>query len=572
MSDSVAPLTTLIELAREAGAVTIAEEASALRERLAEGRFFVACVGQFKRGKSSLLNALVGDAALPVGVIPVTAVVTVLRYGDTRRAVVRFSSGAAPDGRSTSSTSYDVEPSALAAYVTESENPGNVKGVAGVEVFTPSPLLKGGLCLVDTPGLGSVFEANAEATRAFVPHIDAALVVIGADPPISGEEVALVEEVAKETDRFIFALNKADRLTEEERSHGVAFAAKLLRERLGRSVEPIFEVSALERTKLGITRDFSRLEDRLRALAEEGATILRNAAMRGVRRLSVRLKREIDEQIGALVRPREASEQRIEQLRQAVAGAERGLDEMEHLFAAVQDRLAREFEHQTEEFMKEAPSRARQTLDVALADAAKRERPNLAELAFEIAQDVAEREIESWRKAMAPAAEALYEEAVRRFADLGTELLKRVADPSEPALAALPGSFEADLKFRTQPRFFFAFKMTIAAPRVATRLASRFGSEEQRLRAAAEGASEYLRKLLEINSARVANDLVDQVLESRRRLQSDLRAHLRSVITTAEAALARVQSRREAAHGSEEAERARLETVRSRVSALGNGL
>jgi hypothetical protein len=77
----------------------------------------------------------------------------------------------------------ECDPTALAIYVSEEHNPANEKAVAAVEVFVPSPLLRSGMCLVDTPGLGSVSLANTEATRAFVPHIDAALVVLGADPP-----------------------------------------------------------------------------------------------------------------------------------------------------------------------------------------------------------------------------------------------------------------------------------------------------------------------------------------------------------------------------------------------------
>jgi ABC-type uncharacterized transport system ATPase component len=69
-------LRELGRLAAELGAESAAEEAAALAERIAEGRFHVACVGQFKRGKSTLLNALVGAPILPSGVVPVTAVVT----------------------------------------------------------------------------------------------------------------------------------------------------------------------------------------------------------------------------------------------------------------------------------------------------------------------------------------------------------------------------------------------------------------------------------------------------------------------------------------------------------------
>ena len=83
-SDRIAELA---QLAEEAGAPEIATDAGALVERLAEGRFYVACVGQFKRGKSTLLNALVGRPLLPVGVVPITTALTVLRHGDLRARV-----------------------------------------------------------------------------------------------------------------------------------------------------------------------------------------------------------------------------------------------------------------------------------------------------------------------------------------------------------------------------------------------------------------------------------------------------------------------------------------------------
>jgi hypothetical protein len=73
----------------------------------------------------------------------------------------------------------------ISDYVSEEHNPENSRGVAAVEVFVPAALLACGMCLVDTPAIGSVFAGNTAVTRAFVPHIDAALIVIGADPPIS---------------------------------------------------------------------------------------------------------------------------------------------------------------------------------------------------------------------------------------------------------------------------------------------------------------------------------------------------------------------------------------------------
>jgi hypothetical protein len=87
------------------------------------------------RGKSTLLNALVDEAILPIGVVPVTAVPTVLRYGVQRTARVLINS-----------TWLTIAPNDLAHYVSEELNPENRKCVEGVEVLLPSPLLAQGMC------------------------------------------------------------------------------------------------------------------------------------------------------------------------------------------------------------------------------------------------------------------------------------------------------------------------------------------------------------------------------------------------------------------------------------------
>src|SRR2546422_6513772 len=217
-------LAALSRLAIEAGSPELARVVDALAERLREGRFYVACVGQFKRGKSTLVNALVGESVLPTGVVPITAAVTVVRHGERLAARVRFGER----------DWEECDPGSLATYVSEEQNPGNEKGVVAVEVFVPSPLLESGMCLVDTPGIGSISAANTAATREFVPHVDAALVVVGADPPISGDELALVQEIAREVADLIFVLNKADKLSDAEREQAIRFTERVLSERLGR--------------------------------------------------------------------------------------------------------------------------------------------------------------------------------------------------------------------------------------------------------------------------------------------------------------------------------------------------
>ena len=91
--DGASRLLRLADLAQEIVAEPVAEEARELAARVSEGRFYVACIGQFKRGKSTLLNALVGHEVVPTGFVPVTAVPTVIRFGDELRAVDALPAG-----------------------------------------------------------------------------------------------------------------------------------------------------------------------------------------------------------------------------------------------------------------------------------------------------------------------------------------------------------------------------------------------------------------------------------------------------------------------------------------------
>ena len=91
------------------------------------------------------------------------------------------------------------------------------------------------MCFVDTPGIGSVFAGNTAATQAFIPHIDAAIVVIGTDPPLSGDELQLVEAVSQDVHELVFVLNKADRANAAERAAAVEFSRHILETRLKRT-------------------------------------------------------------------------------------------------------------------------------------------------------------------------------------------------------------------------------------------------------------------------------------------------------------------------------------------------
>ncbi len=221
------------------------------------------------------------------------------------------------------------------------------------------------MCFVDTPGLGSVFSGNTAATHAFLPHIDAAMVVIGADPPIAGDELALLESVAKDVPDILLVLNKADRVTDDERQAAVSFAREILEERLGRSIPPIFEISALRQLEGGGSQpDWAGLVNSLEQLVQRsGRQMVQDAADRSLRRLSAQLLTVLKEEHDALVLPFEESERRIRQLREVVARAEQSLKDLGFLLAGEQQRLSRTFQNRREGFLNSVRAKAHQELE-----------------------------------------------------------------------------------------------------------------------------------------------------------------------------------------------------------------
>jgi len=417
-------LDTFQRLAMEAGCEPMAADARSLAGRVRAGRFYVVCVGQYKRGKSTLLNALMGERVLPVGVVPLTVVVTILRYGTPRTARVQFADG----------SWADIEPDAIAEYVTEEKNPENSKGVAVVEVLTPNSLLESGLCLVDTPGIGSVFIDNTEATRAFVPHIDAALVVLGTDPPISAEELVLVEEIARQCPELIFVLGKADKQTDADRATAAAFTSRILRERLGRGIPSLIEVSAAERLAgAGELRGWPDLVAALHRLAlHSKGELVRQAEARGFAMLAHRLRHVLQEQRDALLRPVEASQLRVEQLQALVAEAAVSLNDLGYLFTAEQDRLSRLFAEQKDAFLRRAQPESRQELGAALRAEDRQHGPVSRDQAVQCVHTITRRWLDQWLAEAQPAAESLYVEAMARFVSLANDFLGKLATTGDP--------------------------------------------------------------------------------------------------------------------------------------------
>jgi len=194
------------------------EQIAALRDRLDAARLRVLVAGEAKRGKSTLINALLGKPVLPTGVTPLTAVVTTVRYGDDPHVDVRFADG-----------HQEKQPlSALPDLVTERGNPGNRRRIAAVTAYLDAPLLAGGVELADTPGTGSVFAWDTAAAHEALQAMDAAVFVVTADPPVSAAERDLYAKVTGLSVTTFIVLNKADHLDGPGLAEAAEFTERVL--------------------------------------------------------------------------------------------------------------------------------------------------------------------------------------------------------------------------------------------------------------------------------------------------------------------------------------------------------
>jgi GTP-binding protein EngB required for normal cell division len=183
----------------------------------------VAVFGRFKAGKSSFINSLAGVNVLPVGVVPVTSVITKVSFGEQQRVVIDYLDGA----RSAASLNQ------VAEFVSEANNPENRKGVATVEITLPQLVPYKGITFVDTPGVGSVFQHNTATSMGWLARVGAALVAVSVDPPLTDQDLQLIRELQRFTPKIVVLLTKADLLSPAELEEVIAFVCTKLKEKVG---------------------------------------------------------------------------------------------------------------------------------------------------------------------------------------------------------------------------------------------------------------------------------------------------------------------------------------------------
>lgn len=218
--------------------------------RLADDRFNLVVVGRFSRGKTSLMNAILASDRLPTGIAPLTSVITTVTYGSKEQVVLKYTNRA---------LDREIPIEALAKYITQEGNPGNIQAIKTAEVQLPADILRRGFYFVDTPGLGSVIAENTLTTEAFLPEADAFVLVTSFDSPLSEEEMRFFRAGSASGHRIFVVLNKQDLVGVEQREGVLRFVDQQLRQIFGRAPPRIFSVSSTEGQLAKRLSDSSRL-------------------------------------------------------------------------------------------------------------------------------------------------------------------------------------------------------------------------------------------------------------------------------------------------------------------------
>jgi Dynamin family len=213
-SATVQQALSVVDLGRQATTAyarpDLTERLALTRKRLADPAFHVFVIGEFKQGKSSLVNALLNAPVCPVDDDIATSVPTAIRFGDPPAAAVLFDPGGDGSDLTREPIREEIEVDQVATHVTEAADPMGERRVSSVEVSLPRKLLSDGLVIVDTPGVGGLGSAHSAATIGALPMADAVVFVSDASQEFTGPELEFLQTARRMCPNVVCVLTKID--------------------------------------------------------------------------------------------------------------------------------------------------------------------------------------------------------------------------------------------------------------------------------------------------------------------------------------------------------------------------
>lgn len=226
----------------------------AVADSLLRNTFHIAILGEFKRGKTTFVNSLIGDDLLFTDVLPATAYIHVLEYGENERIEIWYT-----DGRQEHLPLRKEHLAALSA-----NNNINPESIKFVKIFLNHPLLQDGVVIIDTPGVNDLVLSREDITTSILPYCDAALFLLDAVAPLTRSEAEFLEAKVyhHKLDQILFLLSKSDRLEEDELQEAIEGAEMRVQSVTGKAllVHPYSSRSVLQQISTGETKPHPQLQ------------------------------------------------------------------------------------------------------------------------------------------------------------------------------------------------------------------------------------------------------------------------------------------------------------------------
>lgn len=539
-----------------------------LSQKLCEEVFNLVAAGQFKRGKSTVINALLGEPLVPAGVVPLTSVITIIQSGraPTAYAALRYGQ------------KRPIELAELGEYVTERGNPGNMKSVERVVIEHPSPWLADGVRLVDTPGIASVYEHNTDETRKYLPQADAVLFIASVDQPVSRAELDFLRDIRRFAGKIFCLLNKTDYLRLNELEESLAFCAHAIREALGTDDVPVFPVSARLALEGKIANDaesvsrsgFPAFERALRTfMAQEKTDAWLRSLGRGLERLLIQARFALDLESKALTEPLDHIEANLALFRKEKERTERArADYCILLEADARALLKQDIEPKLEEFKRHQKAEIR-----ALIGCWVRESRGLPSRKLQAALE--ERKIAAIRAAYDNWLAQEDIEVSRAFQRLCARFWASLQQSVDELMRRSSELFAVDFdRADTEPRwtaesgFYYKFWYEPTSLKILSTSAVLMLPRLIAARLIAKRATATAVELIEVQAGRIRYDLEERLKKSVRDAQRQMLRQIDATVSGIETAIEGGVSLRVRSAGQVAVRSAQLESARREIAAL----
>jgi len=542
-----------------------------LRQKLEQNVFDLVVLGQFKRGKTTLINALLGSDILPTAVVPLTSIVTIIRFGDPLGIKVYFNDERAEE----------IGPEEIAGYVTEKGNPKNAKNVKEVLIDYPSPFLRDGVRLIDTPGVGSVYQHNTDVAYEYLPKSDAAIFLLSVDQPVSQAELDFLGDVGEFSHRIFFLNNKADFVGADDLAESIAFSRKVIEGRLGREADvyPVSAKLALDGKLAGSHElveqsGLPRFEKRLnRFLMEEKGAVLILSVANNLLRLITQSRFEIELEEKALQAPLDELETKIAAFEEKKKEVQADRRDFELLFDGEIERLIKtSLDEELGAFKKGLLSSLYDKVEAFYQQNRSLATRRLYKAMEQYIIDEVSAAYDNWWGKEDALLAAGFESVCGRFIDKINETVDSLFRFHADLFDIPYETFGSEELWQVKPSFYYKFKDEPVALELITRsfmfsLPGFIGGKVVRRQ-----MKEYTKDMVDRQGGRLRYDFVERLNASRQEFRQESLARIETTVKGLSAAIEKGMSRKTRGGEVAKARMGELQSLEDRLDEIKTGL